>query len=112
VQMSFLRLAFVLDGPWYLTWLSSFVALTLLFVYGMWFGIVHRRWGALGTIAFIAAQVTALLAATLIVTWAHVWTGVGNFFTGLTPAGVTGLLAVLTVALLAAGQATLRRATI
>jgi hypothetical protein len=112
VQMSFFRVAFVLTGPWYLTWLTSFVGLTLLFVYGMWFGIVHRRWGALGTIAFIAAQVTVALGAVIIVTWAHGWTGVGHFFTGLTAAGLTGLLAVLAVALLAGGHATIRRATI
>ena len=112
VHMSFFRVAYLLDGPWYLTWLSSFVALTLLFVYGMWYGIVYRRWGALGTIVFIAAQITGLLGAVIIISWAHGWTGVGHFFTGLTAAGLTGLLAVLAVALLAGGPATIRRATI
>ena len=112
VRMSFFRIAFVLIGPWYLTWLSTFVALTLLFVYGMWFGIVHRRWGAIGTIAFIAAQVTVALVAVVIISLTHGWTGVGHFFTGLTAAGLTGLLAVLAVALLAGGHATIRRATI
>lgn len=112
VQMGFFRVAFVLNGPWYLTWLTSFVGLTLLFVYGMWFGIVYRRWGALGTIAFIAAQVTVALGAVVIVSWAHGWTGVSHFFTGLTAAGLTGLLAVLAAALLAGGHATIRRATI
>jgi hypothetical protein len=37
--MGFFRLPYILDGSWYLTWLTSFVALTLLFVYGMWFGL-------------------------------------------------------------------------
>ena len=112
VQMGFFRVPYLLDGPWYLTWLSSFVGLMLLFVFGMWYGTVYRRWGLIGTIAFIAAQVTVLLAATLLVTWAHGWTGVGHFFTGLTAAGLTGLLAVLAVAVLAGGQVTIRRATI
>jgi hypothetical protein len=112
VQMGFFRVAFVLNGPWYLTWLTSFVGLTLLFVYGMWYGIVYRRWGALGIIAFIAAQVTVALGAVIVVTWAHGWTGVAHFFTGLTAAGLTGLLAVLAVALLAGGHATIRRAAI
>ncbi len=44
VAMHFFRVSYILDGPWYLTWLTSFVALALLFVYGMWFGIVYRRW--------------------------------------------------------------------
>ena len=112
VQMSFFRIAFVLIGPWYLTWLSTFVGLTLLFVYGMWYGIVYRRWGALGTIAFIAAQVTVALAAVVAISLAHGWTGVGHFFTSLTAAGLTGLLAALALALLAGGHATIRRATI
>ena len=55
VHMNFFRVAYLLDGPWYLTWLTSFVGLTLLFVYGMWFGIVYRRWSLTGTLAFVAA---------------------------------------------------------
>jgi hypothetical protein len=112
VHMGFFRVPYLLDGPWYLTWLTSFVALALLFVYGMWFGIVYRRWSLVGLLTFIAAQVTVLLAVGLVVTWAHGWPGVGHFFTGLTTAGLTGLLAVLAVALLAGGQATIRRATV
>jgi hypothetical protein len=112
VQMGFFRVPYLLNGPWYQTWLTSFVGLALLFVYGMWFGIVYRRWSLVGTLAFIAAQVTVLLGAALVITWAHGWTGVGHFFTGLTIAGLTGLLAVLAVALLAGGHATIRRATV
>ena len=102
VNMGFFRVPYLLDGPWYQTWLTSFVGLALLFVYGMWFGIVYRRWGLFGMLTFIAAQVTVLLGAGLVITWAHGWTGVGHFFTGLTVAGLTGLLAVLAAALLAA----------
>jgi hypothetical protein len=46
-----------LNGPWYATWLTSFVGLSLLFVYGMRYGIVYRRWDTLGVLAFIAVQV-------------------------------------------------------
>jgi len=35
-----------------------------------------------------------------------------HFFTGLTATGLTGLLAVLAVVLLAGGHATIRRATV
>lgn len=112
VSMNFFRVPYVLGGPWYLTWLTSFVVLTLLFVYGMWFGIVYRRWNLIGTAAFIAAQVTVLLVAALIVTGAHAWPGVGHFFTGLTAAGLTGVLAALAAALFAGGRATIRRATV
>ena len=112
VHLGFFRVAYLLAGPWYLTWLTSFVGLSLLYVYGMWFGIVYRRWSLIGTLAFITAQVAVLLAAAGIVTAAHGWAGVGHFFTGLSAAGLTGLLAVLAVALLAGGHATIRRATV
>lgn len=43
-NLYFFRVSYILTGPWYLTWLTSFVPLTLMFVYGMWFGLVYRRW--------------------------------------------------------------------
>jgi hypothetical protein len=112
VGMHFFRVPYILDGPWYLTWLTSFVALAALFVYGMWLGIVYRRWNLTGAAAFIAAQVTVVVAGVLIVAWADAWSGVGRFFTGLTAAGLTGLLAGLAVLLLAGGHATIRRVTV
>jgi hypothetical protein len=111
-DLHFFRVPYLLDGPWYLTWLTSFVGLALLFVYGMWFGIVYRRWSIAGNVTFIAAQVTVLLAVALLITWVHGWTGVGHFFTALSAAGLTGLLAALTAALLAGGYATVRRVTV
>jgi hypothetical protein len=111
-RMHFFQVPYVLDGPWYLTWLTSFVALALLFVWGMWFGIVYRRWNLLGSVTFVAAQVIVVVAAVLILVWADAWSGVGHFFIGLTAAGLTGVLAVLAALLLAGGHATIRRATV
>jgi hypothetical protein len=105
------RVPYILDGPWYLTWLTTSVVLALLFAWGMWFGIVYRRWNLPGTLAFTAAQVTVLLAAALLITWAHAWAGTGHFLTALSAAGLTGLLAALAAALLAGGYVTIHRAT-
>ncbi|MGH3171651.1 MAG: hypothetical protein ACRDN0_38040 [Trebonia sp.] len=112
VHMGFFRVPYILDGPWYATWLTSFVALTLAFVYGMWHGIVFRRWGLFGTVVFIATQVLVALAGVLAVTWTHAWPSVGSFFTGLTALGLTGVLALFAVALLTGGHITVRRATV
>jgi hypothetical protein len=109
--MHFFRVPYILAGPWYLTWLTSFVGLALLSVYGMWFGIVYRRWNLIGLLAFVVTQITVLLAVALIITWARAWPDVSRFFTSLTAAGLTGLLAVLVAILLAGGYATIRRAT-
>jgi hypothetical protein len=48
----------------------------------------------------------------LLITWTHVWAGTGRFFTALSAAGLTGLLAALTAALRAGGYATIRHATV
>ena len=112
VTMGFFRVPYILNGPWYATWLTAFVAGTMLFIYGMWYGIVYRRWGLFGTVAFVAAQVLVALAGSLAVTWTHAWPSVGGFFTGLTALGFTGVIAALAVVLLAGGHATVRRATV
>jgi hypothetical protein len=112
VNMYFFRVPYILAGRWYLTWLTSMVGLALLFVYGMWIGLVYRRWNLIGLAVFIAAQTTVLLVAALIATWAHAWPGTGRFFTSLTAAGLTGMLALLAAALLAGGYVTIRRATV
>jgi hypothetical protein len=116
LSITFFRVPYLLNGPWYATWLTSFVGLSLLFVYGMWYGIVNRRWGTLGLLAFIAVQVLVALA----VTFAYSRAGVGPL--RLRPAGgypatlsaldLTGVIAALTVVCLVGGQATIRRATV
>jgi hypothetical protein len=110
--MHFFRVPFILIGPWYLTWLTSFVGLALLFVYGMWFSIVYRRWRMVGTLTFLATQVTVVLAIVLLITRTGSGPGIAAFLTGLTAAGPTGLLAVLAALLFAGGYATIRRVTV
>ena len=107
---------YLLNGPWYATWLTSFVGLAALFVYGMWYGILNRRWGMLGLLAFIAVQVLVALA----VAFACSRAGVGPL--RLRPAGaypaplsaleLTGVIAALAVVCLAGGHATIRRVTV
>jgi hypothetical protein len=112
ISMGFFRVPYLLEGPWYLTWVTSLVVLTLGFVSGMWFGLVYRRWNLLGLVAFIAGQVTVLLAGALITTWWHAWSSVGHFFTTLSASGLTGLLAAVTVVLVAGGYATMRHVNV
>ena len=116
LSITFFRVPYLLDGPWYATWLTSFVGLSALFVYGMWYGILNRRWGMLGLLAFIAVQVLVALA----VSFACSRAGAGPL--RLRPAGVypatltalelTGVIAALTVVCLAGGHATIRRVTV
>ena len=114
LSMHFFRVNYLLNGPWYATWLTSFVGLSALFVYGMLYGIVNHRWGPLGTLAFLAAQVLVVVAGARVVSsehW-HVFASRGGSSAGLTALGLTGVVAALTVLLLASGHATIRRATV
>jgi len=112
VHMHFFQVPYILSGPWYQTWLTSLAALALLFVYGMWYGIVYRRWSLPGVVSFVIAQLAVVVAVVLLAAGADAWAGVGRFFTGLTAVGLTGLMVALAVLLLAGGHATIRRATV
>jgi hypothetical protein len=110
--LHFFRVVWILAGPWSLTWLTSFVGLVLFYVYGMWFGLVFRRWDLAGLLAFIAAQAVALMVGLLVATRLDAWPGIGRFFAGLTALGLTGALAALAAVLLAGGYATIRRVSV
>jgi len=100
----FFRVPHLLNGPWYVTWLTSFVGLSALFVYGMWYGIVNRRWGMLGLLAFLAVQALVALA--------YFWAGLDRPLTSVSALDLTGVTAALTVVCLVGGHATIRRVTV
>ena len=112
LDMFFFRVQYILDGPWYLTWLTSSVALTLAFVYGMWWGLVYMRWQRMGVRVFVLAQIAALLAVGLTADRFGAWPNVGRFFTDITAGGLTGVLAAIVSALLVGGYATIRRVAV
>ena len=112
VGLHFFRVAWIMDGPWYRTWLMSFVLLMLFFLYGMWYGLVWRRWNLIGLVAFIAAQLVVVLVVVVAVSRTSSWSAFGHFFATITAPTLTGVLAALTVALGLGGLATIRRVTI
>jgi hypothetical protein len=116
LSITFFRVPYLLNGPWYATWLTSFVGLSALFVYGMWYGIVNRRWGTLGLIAFIAVQVLVAFAVKIAYSQADVGPlrlrPAGQYPATLSALGLTGVIAALTVVCLVGGHATIRRVTV
>jgi hypothetical protein len=123
LSLHFFRVTYLLNGPWYATWLTSAVGLFAAWVYGMWNGAVNSRWGGLGTLAFIVVQVLVVVAGARVAAFEH-WhfqpaAGGGPGGPGgpgvpasLTALGLTGLVAALAVLLLAGGQVTIRRAAV
>jgi hypothetical protein len=109
LNLHFFRVPYLLSGSWYLSWLTSFVLLALMLAWGMWFGIVYRRWHVIGLLSFITVQALALTAILVIIGGRNDWHSLARFFNTLTIGGLTGLLAALAVALLGGGYATVRR---
>jgi hypothetical protein len=83
-----------------------------MFVFGIWVGLIYRRWGMLGLLAFAVSLVTVLVVVVVAISNARGWPSVGQFFTTLSTVGFTGLLAALAVVLVAGGYATMRRVTV
>jgi hypothetical protein len=110
--MHLFRMPHALAGPWALTWLTSSVALTLISAYGLWGGIVYRRWNHIGLLIFVGALITVLLSAVLIIVWTRNGPHIAHALARLTPTGLTGLLALLVAAVLASGYATIRHTTV
>lgn len=111
-SLHYFRVPWIMDGPWYQTWVTSFVLLVLFFLYGMWYGLVYRRWGIVGLVTFVVAQMLVALAVVAVVTLTHNWTAFGHFFTTVQAPALTGVLAALTIVLGLGGFSTIRRATI
>jgi uncharacterized membrane protein len=105
LSTTFFRVPHLLNGPWYVTWLTSFVWLSALFVYGMWYGVVNRRWGILGLIAFVGVQAALLMLV-------YFRADLKGHLDSLSALDLTGIAAALTVACLAGVHATIRRVTV
>jgi hypothetical protein len=112
LKLHFFRVPWIMDGPWYQTWLTSFVLLVLFALYGVWYGLVSRRWNVPGLVTFIAAQVVVALLAVVAISATHDWSAAGHFFTTLTALALTGVLAVVAAAMGAGGLSTIRRVTV
>ena len=112
LNLHYFRIPWIMDGPWYETWLTSFVLLVAFVLYGMWYGLVFRRWSVPGLVTFVAAQIVVALLAVVAVSVTHSWSGVGHFFTTVTALALTGVLAVVALAMGFGGLTTVRRVTI
>ena len=86
--------------------------LVLFFLYGMWYGLVYRRWNVVGLVTFAVAQMLVALAVVAVVTLTHNWTAFGHFFSAVQAPALTGMLAALTIVLRLGGFSTVRRAAI
>ncbi len=112
MNLHFFRVPWILDGPWYQVLLTNFVLLSLVFLFGLWSGLIYRRFALVGTVAFFAALTLALLAAVLLITWWQAWGRVWQFLVDLNILGASLLVAALAVVVSLGGYLTIRRITV
>lgn len=108
----FFRVPWILDGPWYQVLLTSFALLSLVFLFGLWSGLVYRRFALLGTIAFFVVISIVLVAAVILITWRQAWPEVGRFLVDLDIVNASLLVGLMAVAVSIGGYLTIRRITV
>ena len=112
LSLHFFQVPWIMNGPWYQTWATSFVLLVLFFLYGMWYGLMYRRWNLLGLLLFSAGQVVTAVAVVAMLALTNGWRAFGHFFTTVQAPALAGVLAALAIVLGLGGFSTIRRVTI
>ena len=112
LQLHFFRVPWILDGSWYQVLITSFALLSLVFLLGLWVGLIYRRWGTVGGVVFFAAFAVLLVGASLIITWAQWWPRVGAYLSGLDILVASLWVLVLAAIVALGGYVTIRRITV
>ena len=101
----------ILDGPWYQVLVTNGVLLALVFLIGLWTGLIYRRFGLIGTLAFFGLWTVLGVGAVLLVTWRQWWPAVGSSQSDLDALAASGMLALAAAAVAGGGYLTIRRIT-
>lgn len=112
MRLHFFRVPWILDGPWYQVLLTNVVLLATAFLFGLWCGLVYRRFGLVGMVVFLAALTLLAVIAALLVTWGQAWPQVGRFLAELDIVAASLLVAVVAAAVGLGGYLTIRRITV
>jgi hypothetical protein len=112
LQLHFFRVPWILDGPWYQVLLTNVVLLFLVFVFGLWSGLVYRRFALVGSVVFFAALTLVVVGAAILLTWWEAWPAVGRFLADLNIVTASLLLAAVAVMISLGGYLTIRRITV
>lgn len=108
IRMHFFRVPWILDGPWYQVLLTNFVLLSMIFLAGLLFGLIFRRFGVMGMIVFYGVAVLLGLAAALILTWQQWWAQLWDFLVHLDILSATGIVAIVAAVVGLAGYGIIR----
>jgi hypothetical protein len=112
LQLHFFRVPWILDGPWYQIWITNFALLALVFLLGLWLGLIYRRFGLTGSVLAYAALSLIVVAAAMLITWQDAWPAFGSFLVNLDILAASGLVLLVSVVVAAGGYLTIRRITV
>ena len=112
MQLHFFRVPWILDGPWYQVLITNFVLMTLVFVFGLWAGLIYRRFALIGSVIFFGCLSLIVVLGVMVITWRGAWVAFGSFVANLDILAASGLVAVLAVLAGLGGYLTIRRITV
>jgi hypothetical protein len=112
MQLHFFRVPWILDGPWYQVLITNFVLMTLVFVFGLWAGLIYRRFALIGSVIFFGCLSLIVVLGVMVITWRGAWVAFGSFVANLDMLAASSLVAVLAVLAGLGGYLTIRRITV
>jgi hypothetical protein len=112
MQLHFFRVPWILDGPWYQVLITNFVLMTLVFVFGLWAGLIYRRFALIGSVIFFGCLSLIVVLGVMVITWRGAWVAFGSFVANLDILAASSLVAVLAVLAGLGGYLTIRRITV
>jgi hypothetical protein len=112
MQLHFFRVPWILDGPWYQVWFTNFTLLAVVFLVGLWLGLIYRRFGLTGSVVAYAAVSLIVVAGAMLITWQGAWPAFGSFIVNLDILAASGLVLLVGVVVAAGGYLTIRRITV
>lgn len=99
-----------IPGPWYHEFLASFAVMLLLFVVGLWCGLIFRRWGIVGIA--VGAFLAAAVSVAVLVGAPGAWPAVGRHLVGLGGLAGSGLVVAAAALLALAAYPAVRRVAV
>lgn len=111
VNLIFFELPFLQHDNVFAQFLAYTVPMLAMTFFGLWIGIVFKRWGQYGVWAFVISLGALAVGAVVVVTWQEWWSRIGVFLTDHPPLALqAGYPLVIALVFAGAAYLTTRRA--
>ncbi|MET0865577.1 MAG: hypothetical protein ABWZ98_14700, partial [Nakamurella sp.] len=90
----------------------NFALLSLVFLIGLWLGLIYRRFGLTGSVVAYGILTLIVVAAVMLITWEDAWSAFWNAVVNLDILAASGLVLLAGVVVAIGGYLTIRRITV